>query len=110
MPDATLPANYTETKAYGTDDLMVTSMLCDMKGNKFVATLELYDAAATPPYLGKIIVVEIDATTMKVTKLNGDKQTETDVNFDSAAVQALCDKAGLVTLLTAQIADLTKNP
>ena len=104
MSDWTIPGDHEVNKNFGAD-FDVSSSHHDFKSGVFTCTLEMRDAG-TGEWLGPKVFVKADASGAEIRDLSGTVVWSSGtINFAHAGVQALLDRAKIVTFVSARVPD-----
>ncbi len=108
MADITLQGDFTVSENHG-DELRFSSRTFNAKGEHVIIIYEMHDG--TPGgWLGPKVTVVIDKERTVITKLDGKTKVFSNIDFSTAAVQALLDKTPMNNFLANQGGDLRTEP
>ena len=105
MPPAdwTIPGDHEVNKNFGAE-LDLSSSHHDFKAKLFVAILEMRDSG-TGKWLGPKVTIKTNTEGTVITKFDGTTLSFPAFDFDHAGVQALVDKAKIVTFVSNNVPD-----
>lgn len=104
----TIPGDHTISKNFGAS-FDVSSSHHDYKSGVFTAVLEMRDVV-TADWLGPKVLLRADETGTKITVIDGTVSEFPAITFSHAGVQALLDRAKIVTFVSGKIADPRPAP